>query len=292
MAVFVAVVEQGSFTAAAEYLELSKAVVSKYLSRLESRLGTRLLNRTTRRITLTETGKALYERSSLAIQDLEAAEKEVIAMSGVPRGRLRVTAPVYFAQEFLGPMLSSFCQKYPEIELDLDLDNRRVDLVEEAFDVGVRISTLTDSSLVARRLAEIRLMTLASPEYLRRMGMPQDPADLRHHHCLHYGLQRIPHEWRFQRGGQMVTVRTKGVFRSNNDAMLKQAALNGQGLLRFPDIFVTEELASGALVAVLQPFEIQTSSLSVVFPTRRNMAPKVRVFVEHLVEAFGQHLAT
>lgn len=285
VATFVSVVEQGSFTAAADHLEVSKAVVSKYISRLESRLGSRLFNRTTRRLTLTESGRVLYERTSAAIQDLASAEAEVMQLAGEPRGRLRITAPVLFGEEFLVGLFDGFCTRYPDIELDVDLDNRMVDLVKEEFDVGIRIASLPDSSMVARRLSEIKIVTVASPGYLDKHGVPSEPADLRNHQCLLYGLQRIPHEWRFKRGSsQIMSVRVKGNFRSNNDAVLKRAALDGKGFLRVPQIFIAEELAKGELVAVLEPYEIQTTTLSVVFPTRRNMAPKVRVFVEYLAE--------
>lgn len=285
IATFVSVVEQGSFTAAADHLEMSKAVVSKYISRLESRLGSRLFNRTTRRLTLTESGRVLYERTSAAIQDLASAEAEVMQLAGEPRGRLRITAPVLFGEEFLVGLFDGFCNRYPEIELDVDLDNRMVDLVKEEFDVGIRIASLPDSSMVARRLSEIQIVTVASPQYLDKHGVPSEPADLRNHQCLLYGLQRIPHEWRFKRGSsQAMSVRVKGSFRSNNDAVLKRAALDGKGFLRFPKIFIADELERGDLVTVLESYEIQTTTLSVVFPTRRNMAPKVRVFVEYLAE--------
>lgn len=285
IATFVAVVEQGSFTAAADHLEISKAVVSKYIGRLESRLGSRLFNRTTRRLTLTESGRMLYERSSRAIQDLLSAESEVMQFAGEPRGKLRITAPVFFGEEFLAEFFDGFSTRYPDVELDVDLDNRMVDLVKEEFDVGIRIASLPDSSMVARRLSEIKIVTVASPQYLDKHGVPDEPADLRHHQCLLYGLQRIPHEWRFKRSGsQAMNVRVKGSFRSNNDAVLKRAALDGKGFLRVPQIFIADELKSGSLIAVLEPYEIQTTTLSVVFPTRRNMAAKVRVFVEDLAQ--------
>lgn len=292
IATFVSVVEQGSFTAAADHMEVSKAVVSKYINRLESRLGSRLFNRTTRRLTLTESGRILYERSSGAIQDLLSAESEVMQYAGEPLGKLRITAPVYFGEAFLAEFFDGFTARYPKVELDVDLDNRMVDLVKEEFDVGIRIASLPDSSLVARRLSEIKIATVASPTYLEKFGVPNEPQDLRHHKCLLYGLQRIPHEWRFKRSnGQMMSVRVQGSFRSNNDAVLKRAALDGQGLLRFPQIFVADEIENGSLVAVLEPYEIQTTTLSVVFPTRRNMAPKVRVFVEYLAETLQAKFA-
>jgi len=288
IAAFVQVVEQGSFTAAAEVLELSKAAVSKYVGRLEKRLGARLLNRTTRRITLTEAGRALYDRASVAIADLAAAESEVVELTGTPRGRLRVTAPSHFGEVFLAPLFAPFRARYPDIELDLDLDNRIVDLVEEGFDVAIRISQLGTSSLVARKLTDVRVVTAASPAYLARHGVPAVPMDLRDHECLLYGLDRTPGEWRFRRGlDRLISVRVHGAFRCNNDGALKRAALDGLGILRFPELFVENELRDGSLVAVLPEFEMQRLTLSAVFPARANLAPKVRVFVDYLAEQFA-----
>lgn len=287
MAVFVTVVEQGSFTAAAEHLALSKAAVSKYVSRLEQRLGARLMNRTTRRLTLTEAGRALFERSSRAIADLQAAEAEIVELTGAPRGRLRVTAPAHFGEVFLAPLFGEFLRRYPDIELDIDFDNRIVDLVEEGFDVGVRITQPRSSSLVARRLAEIRMVTVASPQYLEKYGTPQEPADLREHQCLVYGLDRKPGEWRYRRGlDRLVSIQVSGNFRCNNDGVLKRAALDGIGILRFPELFVVRELEAGQLVPVLSEHEMHCVWLSAIFPTRENLPSKVRVFVDFLAEQF------
>lgn len=285
IAAFVQVVEQGSFTAAAEALELSKAAVSKYVGRLEKRLGARLLNRTTRRLTLTEAGQALFDRASVAIADLNAAESDVVELTGSPRGRLRITAPSHFGEVFLAPLFAEFRNRYPDIELDLDFDNRLVDLVEEGFDVAVRITQLGPSSLVARKLADIRVVTAASPAYLEKHGKPANPMELREHECLLYGLDRTPGEWRFRRGlDRLISVRVHGGFRCNNDGALKRAALDGLGILRFPEIFIEKELREGKLIAILQEFEMQKVSLSAVFPTRHNLPPKVRVFVDFLAE--------
>ena len=287
IAAFVQVVEQGSFTAAAEALELSKAAVSKYVSRLEKRLGARLLNRTTRRLTLTEAGQALFDRASVAIADLSAAENDVVELTGSPRGRLRVTAPSHFGEVFLAPLFAEFRNRYPDIELDLDLDNRLVDLVEEGFDVAIRISQLGTSSLVARKLTDVRIVTAASPAYLEKHGIPANPMDLREHECLLYGLDRTPGEWRYRRGlDRLISVRVNGGFRCNNDGALKRAALDGLGILHFPEIFIEQELREGRLVAILADFEMQKLNLSAVFPTRHNLPPKVRVFVDFLAEQF------
>jgi DNA-binding transcriptional LysR family regulator len=288
ISVFVRVVELGSFTRAADRLEISKAVVSKCVSRLEQRLGARLLNRTTRRLTLTEAGEALFRRSAGALAELEEAEKEVAQLTGTPRGLLRISAPVYFGSVVLAPMLKDFRVRYPEVTLDFDLDDRMVDLVRERFDAAVRISGMADSSLVARRLAACPLVIVASPAYLRRAGIPATPADLRAHECLTYSIVRTPNELRLRAPqGRWVAVTVHGSIRCNSDFVLKQAALDGLGLGTFPDFFVERELAEGRLVRVLPEYETPAASVNVVYATRRQLLPKVRAFVDFLAGRFG-----
>ncbi|HSG64121.1 MAG TPA: LysR family transcriptional regulator [Gammaproteobacteria bacterium] len=288
MAVFVEVVEQASFTAAAEVLGLSKAAVSRYVSRLERHLGVRLLNRTTRRLTLTEAGSALHARLKPALADVAAAEAELLELGGAPRGRLRVTAPAYFAQAFFMRCVSGFLRRYPEIELEIEFENRIVYLVKERYDVAIRITTLASSSLVARRLASVKIVTVASPRYLARRGLPKKPADLREHAMLAYTPAPTPDEIRFQDAqGRAIGVRVKGNFRCNNDDAIRYAALEDLGIATFPDLFVREELAAGTLVRVLDGFELPPAALCAVFPTRENLAPKVRVFVDFLAQTFA-----
>lgn len=288
IAVFVRTVELGSFTAAANDLELSKAAVSKYVSRLEQRLGARLLNRTTRRLTLTEAGESLYHGASSALADLDAAQAGVLELAGKPRGRLRITVPALLGTEFLAPRICDFRHAYPDIVLDLDLDNRIVDLVRERFDVAIRMTTLTDSSLVARRLADICVVTAASPDYLEKHGTPQKPADLHTHECLAYNLDRKPSEWHYHRAGNSETIRVSGHMRSNNDGMLKQAALDGHGIIHMPEIFIRDELHNGKLIELLPDYVPPPITLAAVFPTRENLAPKVRVFVDFLAAQFSE----
>jgi DNA-binding transcriptional LysR family regulator len=287
LAVFVEVVQRGSFTATAEHLEVSKAVISKYIGRLEQRLGARLLNRTTRRLTLTEAGEVLYRKASIALADLGAAEAGVMELTGRPRGRLRVSAPSHFGEMFLARMFTEFKQRYPDISLDLDLDNRLVDMVQERFDVAIRISGLRSSSLVARKLADVRSLTCASPAYLKRHGRPSTPAELREHECLNYSLDRTPSEWQYRRPhGRWVAVQAEGSFRCNSEGTLKQAALDGIGILNIPDLFIEQELREGKLVTLLDDYEGAPLSLAAVFPTREHLAPKVRVFVDFLAQGF------
>jgi DNA-binding transcriptional LysR family regulator len=288
IAVFVRVVELGSFTRAADALELSKAAVSKQVSRLEQRLGARLLHRTTRRLTLTEAGAALHRRSAGALAELGEAEREVAQLTGAPRGLLRVTAPVYFGSVSLAPHLKDFRARYPDITLEIDLDDRRVDLVKERFDVAVRISEMTDSSLIARRLAPCPLLVVGSPAYFRRQGVPRVPADLRAHNALTYSLARQPNEWRLRpRRSRWVGVTVTSTLRCNNDFVLKQAALDGLGLGMFPSFFVERELADGRLQQVLADCETSAASINAVYATRRQLLPKVRAFLDFLAERFA-----
>lgn len=288
IAVFVRVVETGSFTRAADALEISKAAASKYVNRLEQRLGARLLHRTTRRLALTEAGQALYGRGAAALAELGEAENDVAQLTGKPRGMLRVTAPTYFGATTLAPQLRHFRARHPEVTLDLDLSDRLVDLVKERFDVAVRISTMHDSSLVATRLAPCPTALVASPAYLRRRGTPATPADLANHDGLGYSILRAPNEWRFRAPkGRWVAVTIQSPIRCNNDFALKQFALDGLGLAYFPRFFVEDEIANGRLVQVLPDYPGPELAISAMYETRRHLLPKVRAFLDFLGERFG-----
>lgn len=286
IAVFVRVADRGSFTAAAVELNLSKAVVSKYVSRLEQRLGARLLNRTTRRLTLTEAGAVLLEKSHAALSDLRDAELEVARLTDAPRGVLRVTAPTSFVLLHLGPLLPQFLARHPAVSLDLTLDDRLADLVGERYDVALRVwAALSDSSLVARRLAPCRLVVCAAPAYLKRRGSPKNPSELTRHNCLTYSLERTRSAWHFKAPGRRaVGVSVRGNLRCNNAIALKQATVEGAGILCCPTFFVGEELAGGKLVEVLPSYKVPELVIYAVYPQRRHLLPSVRAFVDFLVE--------
>lgn len=288
VAVFVRVVELGSFTKAADALEISKAAVSKYVNRLEQRLDARLLHRTTRRLALTEAGQALYGRSAAALAELSEAENDVAQLTGKPRGQLRVSAPTYFGVTMLAPRIREFRSKYPEVTLDLDLSDRLVDLVKERFDVAVRISSMQDSSLVATRLAPCPTVLVGSPAYFRRHGMPKSPADLADHDGLGYSIVKTPNEWKFRAAkGRSVVVTVRSSIRCNNDFALKQFALDGLGLALFPRFFVEGELGAGKLVQAMPDYPPPELSINAVYETRRQLLPKLRVFLDFLKERFG-----
>jgi len=287
MALFAHVVDSRSFSATAQHFRLSKSSVSKHIAALEEKLGARLLNRTTRRLTLTEVGAIFYERCQRIVAEAEEAEQAVSEMRGTPRGLLRVNAPMSFGQLHLAPAVAEFLQAYPDIRLDLTLNDRQLDLVEGGFDLGIRIAELADSTLIARRLAPARLVVCGAPSYLERRGTPRRPADLREHNCLHYTYLSTRDSWRLQgqRGRDLVPV--SGDFQSNNGDALQAAARAGLGLAQLPTFIVGPDLRAGLLRPVLQRFEARRLSVWAIYPHTRHVSPKVRVFVEFLAARFG-----
>jgi DNA-binding transcriptional LysR family regulator len=289
IAVFERVVDRGSFTLAADELRLSRAVVSKYISRLEERLGARLLNRTTRRLSLTEAGAALFEASRGAIERIEEAEAAVAQLQSSPRGRLRVSAPMSFGILHLGPALAEFSRDYPAVMLDVRLDDRFVNLVEDSIDVAVRIGVLTDSSLVARKLAITRAVACASPAYLAEHGEPETPEDLASHDCLIYSYLSTSNVWRFAApDGREIPVAVAGKVRINNGIVLAEAALAGRGILVTPTFYVAPMLRDGRLKRILAGFRLPELGIHAVYPQRAHVPPKVRAFVDFLAQRFGR----
>ncbi len=287
MLAFIKVVDTKSFTAAADRLNLSKSVVSRRIGELENRLGARLLNRTTRKLSLTEVGQAYYERCARILADLEEAEQAVADLHAAPRGRLRVNAPVSFGVRHLAPAVAEFINRYPSIEVEMDLNDRFVDLVEEGYDLAIRIGRLRDSSLIARRLAPARAVTCASPAYLEQYGTPQVPEDLSNHRCLIYTNLPTPDVWQFKVNGEIRSVRVSGPLRGNNGDLLREAALSGAGIVLSPTFLCGEALSSGALRPFLTDCMIAEASVNAVYPQNRHLSPKVRVFVDFLLQRFG-----
>jgi DNA-binding transcriptional LysR family regulator len=292
IAVFVKVVERSSFTAAAEALEMSQPVVSKAVTRLEEKLGARLLNRTTRRLSLTEAGSALYQKAAQALSQIEDAELDVAAFQTEPRGTLRVSAPASFAILHMGPLLAEFIARYPGVTMDFQLDDRTVDLVQEGFDLAIRIGELEDSTLIARRIAPCRVVVCAAPAYLQKRGTPQTPEDLLEHDCFVYTNLRAPREWRFiDENGELHVVPINGRLHSNNGLLERDAAIAGAGISRIPTFYVGEQLRSGALVPILPKYRAQPIGVYAVYPQQRKLLPKVRAFIDFLAERFGDNPA-
>ena len=288
MAIFARVVEAESFSGAARALGLSKSAVSKRISRLEDRLGLRLLNRTTRRLSLTEGGAAFYQGCQRVVAEAEAAEQAVTHLASAPRGRLRVNAPMSFGVRHVSPALPEFLARYPELTIDLALNDRVVDLVEEGFDLGIRITPLADSSLVVRRLAPSRAVLSASPAYLETHGAPRWAAELEDRACLIYSYQAVGEGWHLTGPDGERRFKVLGPLRVNSGDAILAAALGGLGVALLPCFICGEDLRAGRLVRILPDWESPPDrAVSAVYPAARHLSPKVRVFVDFLAERFG-----
>jgi DNA-binding transcriptional LysR family regulator len=262
---------------------MSKSVVSKYVTRLEDRLGARLLNRTTRRLSMTEVGQAFYERSQRALGEIEEAEAEVSRLQGEPRGELRLSSPMSFGIGHVAPLLPAFQERYPDLAVDMVLDDRKTDLVDEGFDVAIRIGELPDSSLVARRLGPCRHVVCGSPEYFARKGVPQSPEELAGHPALIYRYQDAPSEWRLlDSDGNFHQVAINSRLQMNNSLALREALLGGGGVTLTPTFVVGADIQSGRLMAVLTSYKTLEVSIYAVYPQRKHLSPKVRAFVDFL----------
>ncbi len=288
MAAFVAVVEEGSFTAAAERLGVSRAAVSKMVAQLEAELGARLLNRTTRRNSLTEVGALYCKRCQSILEDVAAAEQAVAGLIEAPRGTLRINAPMSFGYRRLAGVISAYCRRYLDVQVDLTLADRFVDVVDEGFDLAIRIGRLLDSSLVARHLGEARRVYCAAPEYLARHGRPAHPRELAGHACLTYAYQEHGDRWPWQDAEGTHEVAVRGPLRANNGDVLLQAAMDGLGIAFLPTFICGEALACGELVLLLADFEPPPLDIHVLYPATRHLSPKVRSFVRFLTEALAE----
>jgi DNA-binding transcriptional LysR family regulator len=286
---FVAVVNTGSFAAAAAKLGLSRAMTTKHIQTLEETLGARLLNRTTRRLALTEAGRAFHARSERILADLEEAEAAVGDATAIPKGLLRVAAPMSFGVLHLSAAIADFMGECPEMAVELLLNDRTVDLIEEGVDVAVRIGRLSDSTLIAKRIAPARMAACAAPEYLARHGTPATPDDLVKHACLEYTLAARGQEWGFVNAeGHSKTVRIAGPLKANNGEVLMAAALAGRGIARLPTFMTGAHLAAGRLVRVLAPaWQPEDLAIFAVYPPTRHLSAKVRRFVDFLGDRFA-----
>lgn len=288
MRVFRRVVELESFSAAARDLGISNAAVSKHVSDLEGRLETQLLNRTTRRMSVTETGRAFYERCVRILDDLEEAERAVSHLHSTPRGILKINAPNTFGILHLQPIMPDFMQRYPELIVELTLNDRFVDIVEEGVDVAVRGGgPLTDSTLIARRVAPIRRILCASPNYVDGHGTPTRPADLAKHNCLIYSLSSSPRDWTFQGPDGPQTVRVTGNYVANNSLAHRDALLADMGVAMVPSFIVGEDIRAGRLRCLMKDYPVAPHAMHAVYPQNRHLSAKVRVFVDFLVERFA-----
>jgi len=289
MMTFAKVVETKSFSAAAHALQTSKSLVSKQVSNLESALGVRLLNRTTRRMSLTEIGAAYYEHCARIAQEIDAAAETVSQLQAEPRGVLRLTSTVIFASLHLAPAIQAFLKRYEKVEVELNATDRVVDIVEDGYDLAIRITDHPAPTMVARMIAPVRWVTCASPAYLERYGAPQTPQDLLHHECLVYhGLPATRHAWRYMIDGKEVAIDVNGRCRINNSEALIQLAIDGMGIVLFPTYVLGHHLKSGRLKVILPDCVANPGmSLYATYLPNRYMQPKVRAFIDHLKEYFG-----
>jgi DNA-binding transcriptional LysR family regulator len=288
MKIFVAVVDNGSFAAAADRLDMSRAMASKSLAALEDHLGTRLLNRTTRRLSLTEAGMAFYERSVQILADVWEAEQVAGRMAAEPRGTLKVTMPLTYGLHRLGPVIADYVKRHPQVKLDLSLNDRKIDLVEEGFDVAIRIGRMPESGLIARKLGTVHGVVVGAPDYLARHGKPEVPADLVGHVCLGYSLASLGDEWRLKGPDGLVGVRCSGSIRADNGDMLRLAAIAGSGLIFQPRFIVEEDIRAGRLEQVLSDYTSEELGIHAVYPSRRHLSAKVRTFVDFLVSELAR----
>jgi len=289
LAIFAKVVELRSFAAAAGELALSKATVSKAVSRLEERLGARLFNRTSRRLALTDAGQRLSERAARLLIDGEAAESEVLAQSATPRGLLRLAVPMTFGVKVVAPLLPEFLKTYPEVAIDLHLSDATVDLIGEGFDAGLRIARLPDSSLLSRRLCPMPRYTVAAPSYLKRWGRPTHPMHLADHKCFGYAYLSNPNVWHYTNAaGEEVSVRPAGPLRVNNGEALLPAVLAGLGIADLPDFIVGDAIASGKVEVILKGWKQAEGAVHLLTPPGGPRPARVEVLAEFLVKQFAK----
>lgn len=286
MQVFCTVVDKGSFVGVIDALEMSKAAVSRHVNALEERLGVRLLQRTTRRLSLTEEGRIFYQQAREVLALMGEAESAVSSGNHEPAGVLRVNAPVSFGVLHLAPLWTAFLKQYPKIELDISLNDRQVDLVEEGYDVAVRIARMESSSLVGRRFASTRMRLCAAPSYIKSHAPLEVPQDLTEHRVIAYSNFSSGNEWRFSGPGGEHKVNTRSVIRCNNGDTCRSIALTAGGILLQPSFMVSEDLRRGDLVELLPAYRSVELGIYAVYPTRKHLPTKVRAFINFLVEQF------
>ncbi len=285
LAIFAKVVELRSFAGAAADLQLSKATVSKAVTRLEQRLGTRLLNRTSRRLALTDAGKQLTERAAHILQEGEAAESDVLATSATPRGLVRLAAPMSFGLRWIAPVLPEFLAAYPEVSVDLHLSDASVDIIGEGFDMAVRIAAMPDSSLVARRLCAMDRFVVAAPGYLKKHGRPTHPLHIADHVCLTYAYLATADTWHFKNArGEDAAVRPNGRYRVNNGDAMVPALLAGVGIAVLPEFILGDALADGRVVKILTDWTVPSGGLHLVTPPGGPKPARITVLSDFLAK--------
>lgn len=287
MRAFTKVVALSSFTEAAHVLGLTRSAVSKSVAELEEILGVRLIDRTTRQVSVTETGRAYYERCLDILASIEETELEVSQLHAEPRGVLRVNAPMSFGVMHLARAITEFMARHPNLKIELLLNDQFIDPIQSSIDITIRVAILTDSSLVARKLAPAPRALVASPKYLAQYGTPDKPEDLIHHRCLHYSQHAAPPRWDFTHAGNVLTVPISSAFCSNNGDIIMAAAIADQGIANLPSFLVSPEIGDGRLVTVLPNFPPTQLNIYALYAPHKYMPAKIRALIDHLVAHFG-----
>lgn len=280
--VFVAVVESGSFSMASERLGMTKSAVSKRISSLEDNLGSRLFHRTTRKLTLTESGEQFSDYAQNSVYIAKQGIAAVTLNQGNPRGTLKINAPMTFSRLHLAPHLKEFLDLYPDIKVILSMDDKVVDMVEGAYDVGIRVGELKSSSLIARKLARCNSVLCAAPDYIKRVGVPNTPHDLKNHNCIYYSLFQAGVEWTFLKADKKFKVEPNGNFIVNNSDVICEMLLQGLGICLMPTFIVQKYLNTGQLVQVLTNYNLPNHNIFAVYPERRHVPVKVKVFIDFI----------
>ncbi len=290
IAIFVEVINSGSFTLAAQHLNHSTSYISKQVSQLEDRLNIRLLHRTTRSLRLTPEGELYYRQCQQIIHDAEQAENAVSGEKYDPRGTLRVSCPISFGLARLRPILATFTARYPKINIELDLNDRKIDMISEGFDVLIRASAhLEDSNLISRRFMRSSLIVLASPEYLQRKGTPLHPNELKKHQTISYSYLQKPKTWAFKKhSGQITQVEVNSQVTTNSPEMELALCLAGQGITRLPEFNLNNEITNGKLIELFPEYLRQTIDVSLIYPSKKHMSSKVRCFIDFIVDSFRE----
>jgi len=277
---FVAVAETESFTAAAKRLGISTAQVSRQISALEERLSAKLFYRTTRKVSVTEVGGIYYQHCRQVMDGLADAERAITNLQSTPKGKLKITAPITYGERSVAPLVNDFVTQYPELEVQLVLSNQQIDLIDEGFDLAIRLGQLGDSSMIGKRLATRKQYVCAAPEYLSAFGAPHTLSELDRHNCLSGTLDY----WRFQEKGKARNIRVKGNFSCNSGPVLVDAALKGVGIVQLPDYYVQEYINQGQLIEVLPNYREPDDAVWALYPQNRHLSPKVRMLVDYLAK--------
>lgn len=287
MQTFIRVVDAGSFTAVADQLNTTQPTISRQIAALEEHLGARLLTRTTRTLTLTDDGRAFYDHALRALEALGEAENAVGRRRSKPSGQLRVATPVVFGRLHIVPRLPAFLNRYPDVSIDLVMSDSFTDLAEQGIDLAIRVGEITDPGLIAKRIGQVRRVTVASPAYLKSHGTPRDPSDLQHHNCIVYSRLSTGNRWIFESAAGPIAVDVNGRFRADNSEAVREGVIAGLGIAVIPAFAFTEEIGTGKVKVLLRKHEPKQLPMNAVYPSRRFVPLKVRAMIDYLSHEFA-----